>query len=412
MSTTATPEVRVVASPKSPRHRALRVVLIILAVLVALIVLMRLLLDPIATHQTRKALAGLHGLAGEFSRVHVTVLPPGYTITHLKLTEKHGETSAPSQQPLLYVERAHAGLSLHDLIRGHLVAGLRLENPKVTFIQPAAPKQKPSGKAPDLSALLARAPALQVARIEMLGGQVLIRMTEGDEHPRLWIHDLAMVAQNLGTHRKNMHGRPTTLSARGVVGRSGELSLFVSADPLAHPLSFAGEASLVGLRASELYDFIAAKTDLQATQGTVDVFATFRSEKGLVSGGVKPVLKNIELSAADEDLWTRAKAWLADQAVELASDRVPGRNAVATTVPIKGKLTDPDIQLWPAVLGVVRNAFVAGLESGFANLPPPAADKKQSLWEQTKNALEKGKGPPKAQPTRQKHKDAKSEERR
>ena len=88
-----------------------------------------------------------------------------------------------------------------------------------------------------------------------------------------------------------------------------------------------------------------------------------------------------------------------DQAEEeLTADRVEGRNAVATTIPIKGKLTDPDIQLWPTVLGVIRNAFVQGLTSGFTNVPPATAEKKQGVLEQAKNALEKGQGPPKAQP--------------
>jgi hypothetical protein len=69
-------------------------------------------------------------------------------------------------------------------------------------------------------------------------------------------------------------------------------------------------------------------------------------------------------------------------------------------VPLKGKLTDPDVQLWPTVLGVIRNAFVQGLASGFENLPPPTADKKEGKVQQTKNALEKDQGPPKAQPNK------------
>ena len=30
-------------------------------------------------------------------------------------------------------------------------------------------------------------------------------------------------------------------------------------------------------------------------------------------------------------------------------------------IPIRGRLDDPQIQLWPTVLGVVRNAFVEGI---------------------------------------------------
>jgi len=210
--------------------------------------------------------------------------------------------------------------------------------------------------------------------------------------------DVGYTAENLGTRRKLMRGRPATVSAHGMVGRSGELMLFVSADPLASPLAFAGQASISGLRVAELYEFIAPKTDVQASQGTVDVFASFTAKDGGITGGVKPVLKNVEIKPADQGLWNTAKAWLLDTSVNLASDRVPGRHAVATTIPIKGSLTAPDIQLWPAVLGVVRNAFVQGLASGFVNVPPATSPQKESVWKQAKDALKKDEGPPDAQP--------------
>ena len=60
-------------------------------------------------------------------------------------------------------------------------------------------------------------------------------------------------------------------------------------------------------------------------------------------------------------------------AVKIFSDRVPARNAVATVIPIKGDLTDSNVQLWPTIFGVVRNAFLEGLISGFAHLPPDTA---------------------------------------
>jgi hypothetical protein len=78
---------------------------------------------------------------------------------------------------------------------------------------------------------------------------------------------------------------------------------------------------------------------------------------------------------------------------------VRDRNAVATVIPIKGTLTGPDIQLWPAIFGVMRNAFVEGLTSGYAFLPPRTADKKEGVVTQGVKALSGSEsGPPKAQP--------------
>jgi hypothetical protein len=77
------------------------------------------------------------------------------------------------------------------------------------------------------------------------------------------------------------------------------------------------------------------------------------------------------MDAWSDDLVTKLQAGLVDATVSLLSDRVPAREAVAGIIPFSGEITRPDAQILPAVLSVVRNAFVIGLASGFAHLPPP-----------------------------------------
>ena len=86
--------------------------------------------------------------------------------------------------------------------------------------------------------------------------------------------------------------------------------------------------------------------------------------------------------------WLRARGrllrWFGDELAVLPADvadylritdrAVEARNAVATVVPIKGDLTGPDVQLWPTIMGVLRNAFVEGLTTGYAHLPPPTSE--------------------------------------
>jgi uncharacterized protein DUF748 len=381
---------------------ALRVPLISLGILVGVTVIIRLILDPLATHETRKALDQLQGFKGDFERVHVTIFGPSYAITHLKLVQTtpggdKGGAQASARDPLVYVEHARLGISWRELLHLRLTASLRLDEPKIV-ITPTKTVSKGSPKAPDLSDQLQTITALKVSRIEVVGGEVLFHESAGAHQQELWVHRLDLVVQNLATRPGLSNGRPATVTGHGTVGRSGELNVFVSADPFASPLSFAGQISVQHLKAAELYEFIDPKTGLQAGKGTIDVFADFVSRRGMLTGGVKPVLKNIEIRPAEAGAWDRLKAWLADKTVKIASDRVPGRNAAATIIPIEGRLTDPDIELWPTLLGVVRNAFVEGLTSGFANVPPPMAEKKEGGLKQARNALKKDKGPPKAQP--------------
>jgi hypothetical protein len=355
----------------------------------------RVLLDPVATHFTRKALDDAEGIRGDFHSVHVTVFPPGYTIRRIKIVEHPPDDW---KHPMFYAERVTVRLDWRELFHARLAARARLEEPKIV-ISKRAKEEKKSAGVPDVRDALARVTPARVTRVEIRDGEVLYRDLTAPREPEIWLHGIELAVENLATRPKLAEGRPTTISGRAKLGRSGDVTLFASADPFASKLTFAGEFGVRGWKVAELFDLIQPATKLQTPQGTLDLFAEFKAAAGAISGGVKPVLKNVEVRPTDDDLGNKLKAWIADEGLHLFSDRVPERNAVATVVPIKGKLVDPDVQLWPTVLGVVRNAFVQGISSGFAHLPPPTADKPQGKVEQVKKALKKDEGPPKAQPT-------------
>jgi len=379
-----------------------RRLVIIAAVLVALVVAIRLLIDPIATHYTRKGLNDAEGISGDFQRVHVTVFPPGYEIRRIKVMEEPGGSE---RHPLFYAERVGVSVDWRALLHARLAARARLDEPKITISKRAeAAKEKVKKEAPattpDVEAALRKVIPARVQRIEVRDGEVLYRDPTAPRHPQIWLHALELSAENLATREELAGGRPATVNASAKLGKSGDVTMFVSANPFAKSLEFAGEVSLKGWKVAELFDLIQPATKVQTPEGTLDVFVEFRAKGGELTGGVKPVMKNVRVRPTEDDFGNRLKAWVADKGLRLFSDRVPDRNAVATVVPIKGKLTDPDIQLWPTILGVIRNAFVEGISSGFSHLPPPTADKKEGVLEQAKEALDKDEGPPEAQPTK------------
>ncbi len=226
----------------------------------------------------------------------------------------------------------------------------------------------------DLSKELRKVTPLDVDHIDILDGQVAFIDTSRAERPELWLHDLQLSAENITTRMHLADGRPALLTASGTLARSGKVSIFITAEPFEQGLTFSGRAAIVGLKTAELYRFIEPATKLQAPEGTIDIFVEFECRNGRLTGGVKPVLKNVKIRSSSKNPFTVIAAWAVDLAVTIFSDNIRQRNAVATVVPIQGDLTKPDVQLWPTILGVLRNAFVEGLTSGYAHLPPPTAD--------------------------------------
>src|SRR5688572_8738190 len=377
--------------------------LIVLLVLLVLAVVVRVVLDPIAEHYTREALAGAKGMESKFESVHVTVFPPGYEIHGLQVVEKPGGTW---KRPLFDVERAAISVYWRRLFRGQIATELRLDEPKIRITQHSeAPaevekeveKRKPES-ASDVPAKLNAIMPARVERIEVRRGSFSFRDADSKKQPGIALSRIEMAVENLATRAELTEGRPATASLSAVLGKSGDLSGFVSADLFAKQLNIAGNMALRGWQVKELYELEKANTGLQTPQGTLDMFTDFKVKNGNISGGVKPVLKNVEVRPTEENLGNKIKAWAADTALDLFSDDVPGRDAVATVVPIQGKIDDPQAQVWPTVLSIVRNAFVQGIASGFAHLPPPRSGDKDSVITQAAEALTKDNGPAKAQP--------------
>jgi hypothetical protein len=301
---------------------------------------------------------------------------------------------------------------------GEVVSAMKLTAPKIRIFHAGAPADRPPAKTAkashaakdanhsppieqiDLARELRRITPLDIDHIDILDGQVAFVDVSRKERPELWLHDLQLSVENLATRVRMTEGRPVLLTASATLANSGAVSIFITADPFEKGLTFSGRAAVVGLQTAELYQFIEPATNLHAPHGTIDLFVEFDCRNGELTGGVKPVLKNVEVRPDDGKLGTRLKAWAADVAVKLFSDRVAQRNAVTTVIPIKGTLSAPDLQLWPTIFGVLRNAFVEGLTSGFAHLPPQTAPEKQGVIKQGVDSLT-GSAPPKAQPNPQ-----------
>ncbi len=368
-----------------------------LAALVVAVIALVLSFDAIVTWRTRKVLDSLEGYTATFKAVKLRPFKLTYAISQLKVIKA---SAGGAKEPFFYAEEVEVGLYWKELLHGHLVSRVDVERPKLTLISAKSKEDTQlSPEEPDLSEKLDALFPLKVDRVQVKRAEVaFIDKTEKD-FPRLWLHGLDATVENLATRASLAKGEPTIVAASGTLQKSGQVSLYVTADPLAKALSFSGSFKIQGLEMKEFYELISSKSGLHINRGTLDLFAQFDARDGHISGGVKPVLKHPDVSQGKPGLGNKLKAVLADAALNLFSDRVEGRDAVATVIPLDGNLQNPKAQLWPTVLGVVRNAFVEGVSESFARVPPPAAKKEEGVLTQARRALSKDRGPPKAQPT-------------
>jgi Domain of Unknown Function (DUF748) len=380
-------------------RRGLKRLLVSIAILALLLVAVRAALDPLVTWRTRKILAGMEGMRGRFQDVEVSVHDLSYAIWGLRI-EKLGAGGAAL--PYFQVQRARFGLYFKELVRGHVVAAVDLDKPKLTLVS-AKREEQGIEEAPEVGWGLEALAPFRLDRVQVKDGELLWVDASEPERPELWLHRIEGTLENFATRKALSKNEPTVLAARGVLQRSGAVSVFATADPLAKKLTFAGQGRLEGLKLPELATLVGSKSGIAPDQGELDMSIRFRAEDGRLSGGVRPILKNAGTKPAKDGLGAKLKSLLADVSLEIFSDDIPGREAVATTIPIQGTVDDPKAQAVPTILGILRNGFVRGLHDGLSGLPPPKAKEKEGVLKQARRALSpRREAQPRAQPTGEK----------
>jgi hypothetical protein len=293
-------------------------------------------------------------------------------------------------------------------IGGRTQATLEIRHPKLRFFyrpdDAAAPAKDPGkpavqdGPAPKEPAkavpqALRRMAPFEIDRIEIRAGELVFVDMSKPAKPELWLSDLEVSIENVASRPGMAEWRPVLITASAKVQHSGALALFVTADPWSEDLNFSGRASVERLATKELYGFLADSAKLQLPTGALDLFVAFTAKDGKVTGGVKAILQNPEVRPVEGGVFARMKAWAVERVLSLTSDRVKGRNAVATVLPISGELTAPKAQLWAAIGGVLYNAYVAGVSAGFGGVPAGASAAQESPKDQPSSA---GTTPPRA----------------
>ena len=179
------------------------------------------------------------------------------------------------------------------------------------------------------------------------------------------------------------------------------MTLFVSANPFAKSLEFAGKASLEGWKVAELFDLIQPATKLQTPEGTLDVFVEFRAKGGEITGGVKPVLKNVRVRPTEDNIRQQAEGVGGRQGAAGVLGSRPRSQRGGDRRSHQGEADRPG---HPAVADDPRRRFATRSSKGSRRDSRTCRRRRRTrrkgAVEQAKEALDKDEGPPEAQPTK------------
>lgn len=116
-----------------------------------------------------------------------------------------------------------------------------------------------------------------------------------------------------------------------------------------------------------LNDVLRAYEKIDVASGTLSLYTQMGVREGEIHGYVKPLFSNLQVYSWEQDkqkpLTTQAYKLLIGGAAHVFKNHSTGN--VATEVQLSGKVDQPNVSTWQAIVELVRNAFVQAITPGF-----------------------------------------------
>jgi hypothetical protein len=341
----------------------------VLAGLLLVLILFLAFLPEILKTAINRRLRGIDGYDGQVNVVRLNLLRGEVSVLGLRFWKE----DAP-EPPLLTVDAVDFNALWRPLFKGRLVASILIDRPAVRIVSPEHPAVKPPAPAPgappaetDWSNELRRAFPVKIEKLEVSGGSFHMDDPAVEGAPAFRLDGVSVDARNLTNSRAVSDTLFADIRAAARVMTEGKLDLSMRAAPALSPPDFKMEFTLKGLELRRFNGILRAygKVDVQA--GTLAMAGELAARKGAIEGYVRPALQNVEVFSWKEDVKREKKpllraAW--EGMVELFKDALkhpPSPDQVATRVPIKGRIAQPETDLVAVTLSALRNAFITAI---------------------------------------------------
>jgi hypothetical protein len=284
-----------------------------------------------------------------------------------------GIVKTGGKQPVPFFSASEIDLSVQwgALLDGEVVAEIDLHGPKVNFVT-ASEKPKSQQKsqeqvepADNWTDVVKELAPFSINRFSINNGEVHYRDFSSKPQVDIYVQDLQVEARNLTNTKEQSGSLVASFDGRGTAMGSGALRFKGRVDPYAKSPTFEADLGLNKLQLKQLNQYLRAFANVDVEKGTFSVDAEFAAKNGDFEGYVKPFIEDLDVLRWDKENESFVnKIWqgLVGSIGELLEDQ--SRDRAAMRIPIKGRFDNPDIEVWPAIGSLFRNAFIEALRRG------------------------------------------------
>ena len=281
-------------------------------------------------------------------------------LNRLVLTKKSNKIPVP----FFTCPRVHIAEQWEDILHWAFRARVTITRPVVNFVNGPTAATTQTELQPEWVTAVQQLVPLKINRFTVVDGDIHYYDFHADPVINMEMTDVQVSLDNLTNTKRNAGLMPQTAELTGHPFKRGRLNVHLALNVDMKQPTFAEKISLENIPAPALNSFLAKYGSVYAKTGNLAFYSEMVSAKGGYNGYAKPFFQDLVFEPMPKDRGGLAEIWSA--LVNGVKDLLENyNNAVATTIPISGRYSNPDVDIWSAAFGIIENAWFQALAHGF-----------------------------------------------
>jgi hypothetical protein len=330
---------------------------VVLATIVVLAVVLRAVAPLAVGAYVNRQLASMGEYRGTVGEVDLSLLAGGYTLHDVTIVKVNGDVETPFAD----IDQMDLSLQWRALSRGRAVGEVVMHRPVVNFLQSESDARSQYGTGVNWPQEIRDLFPFRLNLVQAVDGLVTFRAPGIEADESLTARQVQLELRNL-TNAQDLETEAfASLDAKALIMGNAPLTFAGQIDPNEDVPTFDFDLSLEQAMLVDINPWLSEFVMADAHAGTFSLYAELAAADGRFEGYLRPIMENPEFFDPDESAnGPFKKAWeaIVGFAAKIFENRT--QNQVATQIPLSGELEDPDAGVLPAIVNLLRNAFIAG----------------------------------------------------
>ena len=338
---------------------------IIIAVL-ALLVIARLLLPYFVLRYVNKSLADMSGYTGHVEDIDIQLIRGAYQLDDLRIRKVNGKI----KKPFLYIPKTDLSIEWKSLFKGKLVSEVECYEPEINFAFSESDASNQTGEEVDWTLYLKKLLPININRFAVIDGKVNLTSLVTQPRADLSMQHFQGEIRNIRNVNDEKTALPSPVTASGnVLGYGGDMNFTADMNLLKVVPDFNYNLQFTDLQLTKLNDLAREYANVDFNRGTVSVYSEMAMLDKKLNGYIKPLTKDMQIFKLDENKGRTVGRFFTELLAQVGTDILKNQkhDQVATRIPLNGTIDNVETPLWPAIFGLLRNAYIEAFKGEFDN---------------------------------------------